>query len=173
MKNTLLLVPFVLLAACGDGKKEAAEQMAIPESAAPSLVVDLRPYDVPFSLDLGDPATLGADSADVKWNEEFGWVEVHAGDRFAVTISEEPADMARLKADLDRDMLQKHSIIEDGPDVLVYRSKFPDADLVFVHFVRAVTVDGRSFLVQDAQGGRFTEADIARMKGSVLVQQPA
>ena len=173
MKHLLLISSFVMLAACGDGKKEAAEQqMAADSTSIARYTVDLASFDVPLQLDLGDLATLGVDSAQVRWNEEFGWLEVRAGEGFAVTIAEEPADLVRLMADLERDMLQKHTVIRESPELLVYRSQFPDEDLVFVHFYRIIRVNDRTFVMQDAPGGRFNEADVARMSASVGAQQP-
>ena len=174
MKHHLIVVLVLGLHACGDGKHEAADQQVPADTTAvASLVVDLAPYDVPFTLDLGDAATLGADSVAVRFNEEFGWLEVRAGEHFALTIAEEPGDLARLKSDLERDMLQKHTVVQETPELLVYRSQFPDEDLTFMHFQRIVTVAGRTFVVQDAQGGRFNEADVTRMAGSIRAQQPA
>jgi len=171
MKQFLPLGILLLMAACGDGKKEAAElQAAADSTTTASTIVELAPFDVPFAMELGDLATLGVDSAEVKWNEEFGWLEVRAGERFAVTITEEPGDMARLKSDLDRSTLQTHEIITGTPDLLVYRSQFPDEDLVFVHFYRIVQAGGRTFVMQDAQGGRFNEADVNRMSNSVRTE---
>ena len=173
MKHLLFLSAFALLTACGDGKKEAAEQQLAADSTTTGYTVDLASFDMPFALELGDLATLGADSAQLRWNEEFGWLEVRAGDGFAVTIAEAPADLVRLKGDLDRDMLQKHTLISETPELVVYRSQFPDEDLVFVHFYRIVQVGDRTFVMQDALGGRFNEAEIARMSASVRLQQPA
>ena len=174
MKQFLPIGVLLLLAACGDGKREAAEQQAAADTTAvTSSITDLSPYDVPFALDLGDVATLGVDSAQVKWNEEFGWLEVRAGDHFAVTISEEPGDLARLRSDLDRSTLQTHEIITETPALLVYRSQFPDEDLVFVHFYQVVQADGRTFVMQDAQGGRFNETDVTRMSGAVRIKPAA
>lgn len=174
MKYAIISAVLIMLVACGDGQPEAADQQPHADTTpAASLVVDLAPHDVPFTLDLGDAATLGSDSVAVRFNEEFGWLEVRAGERFALTIAEEPGDLARLKADLERDMLQKHTVVQETPELLVYRSQFPDEDLTFVHFQRIVTVAGRTFVVQDAQGGRFNEADVTRMAGSIRAQQPA
>lgn len=175
MKHLFLGSAVVLLAACGDGKKEAAEKLAAMNdsiaAAQASRSIDLSAYDTPLLVDLGDPATLGVDSGTVKWNEEFGQLEVSAGERFALAITEEPADLARLKADLDRDMLRKHTILEETPDRLVYRSQFPDEDLVFIHFLRIVQVGDRTFVVRDAEQGRFNEADVVRMVGAVRPQE--
>jgi len=177
MKHLLLGCGMLLFAACGDGKKEAAEKLAaINDSitaATASHVIDLSAYDTPLLVDLGDLTTLGVDSATVKWNEEFGQLEVNAGEHFGLIITEEPADIARLKADLDRDMLRKNTVIEEGPGKLVFRSQFPDADLVFVHFHQVLQANGREFIVRDADQGRFNEADVARMAAAVSAKQPA
>ncbi|MEZ4738271.1 MAG: hypothetical protein R2818_02695 [Flavobacteriales bacterium] len=170
MKYVLSFLVIGFLAACGDGKKEAAEAAEDP-SLASAWTIDLAEHDMPLEIDLGDKSTLGVDSFSVVWNEEFGELRVNAGDRFALAISEEPGDIPRLKADLDRDMLRKHTVIDETPDKVVYRSQFPDEDLVFVHFYRVVQVGDRSFVVQDAPEGRFNEADVQRMVGSVRSKQ--
>lgn len=174
MNHGILVLGLLTLAACGDGKKEAAEQASDVSATAPaSYVVDLAAHDLPLTVDLGDRSTLGADSAEVAWNDEFGWLTVKAGERFAITISEEPGDMARLKADLERDMLQKHTVMEETPELIMYRSQFPDEDLVFIHFYRIIQTGGRTFVVEEASDGRFNEADIKRMVTAVQAKAAA
>ncbi|MBK9146783.1 MAG: hypothetical protein IPM12_03065 [Flavobacteriales bacterium] len=169
MRSLPCLLLAVLLAACGAPPAEDQGAALIPPA---SLALDLSGFDVPFSLELGDAATLGVDSPTVRWNEEFGHLSVQAGDRFSILITEEPGDLARMKADLDRDQLRTNSIVEEQPDRIIWRSAFPDEDIVFVHFYRIVEADGRTFIVQDDDRGRFSEADAARMMGSVRVKQP-
>ena len=171
MKYVLSVMVLGLLVACGDGKKEAAEAAAAGSTAPSSWVVDLAEHDMPLEVDLGEKATLGVDSFSLAWNEEFGELRVNAGDHFAIAISEEPGDIARLKADLDRDMLRKHTLIDETPDKVVYRSQFPDEDLVFIHFYRVVPVGDRTFVVQDAPEGRYNEADVQRMVNSIRPKQ--
>lgn len=158
--------------ACGDGKKEAAEAMTAQQDRPTILSVDLSAQDIPLFVELGDAATLGVDAPQVAWNEEMGRVEVRAGEHFGITIMEDEADLVRLKADLDRDMLQKHTVVEEAADRIVYRSQFPDDALVFVHFYQVVRVQDRSFIVQDDAGGRFNEADVARMARAVRTERP-
>ena len=55
-------------------------------------------------------------------------------------------------------MLQQNSILEESPDKIIYKSQFPDDDLVFIHFQQIVTVGERTFVVRDADQGRFSEA---------------
>jgi hypothetical protein len=82
--------------------------------------------------------------------------------------------MLRLKAQLEADPLQKHTIIQESPELLIYRSTFPDdPSLVFVHFYQVWNVGARSFTAQDLDGPRYNEQDIARMAASLSVKQPA
>ena len=80
-------------------------------------------------------------------------------------------DLDRVKADLARSTLQTHQVLRDSADRLIYRSRFPDEDLVFHHFHRVLVVGGRSFVVQDGPQGRFTEADVLRMEAAVRPKQ--
>lgn len=171
MRATILFSSALLLAACSGG--DAAEATTEQSPTATSLAVDLTGHDIPFSIELGDAATLGVDSPTVRWNEEFGHLSVQAGDRFSILITEEPGDIARMKADLGRDPLRTNSVVEEQPDRLIWRSTFPDEDIVFVHFYRVIQVDGRSFVVQDDDRGRYNEADVTRMANAVRVKQPA
>ncbi len=170
MRNTSLLLAALLFASCGGSN--TSDPAADPAPVATSLAVDLAGHDIPFSIELGDAATLGVDTPTVRWNEEFGHLSVQAGERFSILITEEPGDIGRLKADLSRDPLRTNSIIEEQPDRIVWRSVFPDEDIVFVHFYRIVEADGRTFIVQDDDRGRYSEADVARMIGSVRTKQP-
>lgn len=171
----VLLVMALFVQACGDGKHEAADRMAEADSLAALVAtapIDLTPYDAPLLLTPPPQELLGADTVEVRWNEEFGRIEVRAGDHFGLNIAEEPMDVARLKADLERDMLQRHTVLREEPGLLVYRSQFPDEQLVLIHFMQAHTVGGRTFTVTDAEGGRYNEADIDRMIASLQVKQP-
>lgn len=170
----LFLITAVLLTSCGDGGKGTAEQAAdTTVTTRATYVVDLSEHDVPLKLDLGDRNTLGTDTVVVTWNEDFGRLEVRAGEHFGLNITEEPADLTRWKADLDRDMLQKHTILEEGPDRLVYRSEFPDEAGVFIHFYRFITTAGRTFVITDTDEGRFNETDVQRMLKALVNDKAA
>ncbi|MBK6341589.1 MAG: hypothetical protein IPF41_03095 [Flavobacteriales bacterium] len=169
MRATLSLFLSCLLIACG---QQSADQASTIEQVAPSLAVDLAGHGFPLTVELGDAATLGVDSPTVRWNEDMGQLELHAGERFSILVTEESGDIARLKADLERDQLRTSAIIEEQPDRLIWRSTFPDEDIVFVHFYRVIQVDGRSFVVQDDDRSRFSEADVSRMVAAVRTQQP-
>lgn len=160
----------LLLGACTGGSEQTTGSDQAPPAA--SLAVDLSGHGIPFSIEMGDAATLGVDTPTVVWSEESGQLSIWAGDRFSIIVTEEPGDIARLKADLARDPLRTSTIVEEQPDGLIWRSTFPDEDIVFLHFYRVVEAEGRTFIVQDDDRGRFSEADVRRMAGSVRTKQP-
>lgn len=165
-------IPFVwVLFAFACGGPGATQEQAAPEEGtaltATTTVLDLATYDTPLLVDLGDLATLGVDSPTVKWNEELGQLEVWAGEHFGLLITEEPGDLARLQADLDRDMLRKHTVVEQTPERFVYRSEFPDDAGTYLHFYTTIQVGERSFVVTDMEQHRYNEADVRRMVNAV------
>lgn len=167
-----LLALALLLGSCGDGKADAAKQIAaVNDSIKAASLHDLARYHMPLELTMpvGSPAPV------ISWKEETGELAVSAGEHFNLAITEGPADMARLKGDLERDLLRKNTIVEETPELLVYRSEFPDdTTLVHYHFYRGVTADGRSFTVTDADSGQaFGEADVKAMARAVHAKQPA
>ncbi len=176
MKSILPLLILVLLASCGDGKADAARKLAEAQAQADAEAAAVEPYlleleafDMPLVVSLPEMLTPDVDSTYGRaiWNEEFGHLRVKAGDHFGLTITEDEGDIARLKADLERDMLRKHTVLEESPEHVVYRSQFPNEDLVFIHFYQIIRVDGRSFIVEDMTDGRYNEADVARMAKAV------
>jgi hypothetical protein len=169
MRNLTFFAAAALFAACGTSP---AGEAPTEHPAATNLAVDLAGHGIPLTIEIGDAAILGTDSATVRWNEEFGHLTVQAGDRFSILITEEDGDIARLKADMERDQLRTNSIVEEQPDRIMWRSAFPDEDIVFLHFYRIVQTDGRAFVVQDDDQGRYNEADATRMMNSVRSKQP-
>jgi hypothetical protein len=171
--RALLIILVAALTACGDGKREAAEVLAAMVADSTQLLVGLERFDVPLRLALGERSVLGVDSAQVRWNEEVGWLEVVAGEHCGLVVVEEPGDLSRLKRDLDQDPLQTHAILKDSTDRLVWRSQFPDDALVFLHFCRVVESAGRTFVLRDLPSGRYNEADVQRMLAAVRTVGPA
>lgn len=162
----------LLFTACGDGRADAVKKMAaVEDSIKAASRIDLGAYHLPLAVQL--PAGLPAPS--VLWKDEVGKLEVRSGDHFGLQLFEAPPDMDRIKADLDRDLLKKNTLLEDTPELLIYRSEFPDdTTLVFHHFHRSITVDGRTFQVEDLRGGApFSPEDIRRMAYAVRPAWPS
>jgi hypothetical protein len=177
-KTIIPSLALLSLAACGDGKADAARQLEqareAPAEDAPQFakVLELHGFDMPLSVGLPEVGTpmAGTDSlfAQALWLEEFGHLVVRAGDRFAITIAEEPADVERLKQGMEQDLLRKFTIMEERPGQLIYKAEYPDSpELTFIHFYRVVEADGRTFVVEDMDGGQYNEAEIRFMAAAV------
>lgn len=173
MKATLIpgiLAALLLLSACGDGQADAAKQLAaVADSAKAASVYSLASYGMPLEVVMpgGTPPPV------IQYREETGELSVHAGDHFGLVITEGPADMARLKGDLERDLLRKNTIVQETPELLVFRSEFPDdTTLTFYRFHRSVVFGGRTFSVRDAENGpAWSLEDVQRMIAAVQPQQ--
>lgn len=162
----------LLISSCGDGKADAAKKIAaVADSIKAANTIDLAEHHLPLTVQV----PVGLPAATVLWKDEVGKLSVKAGDHFALEIYEAPPDMDRLKADLDRDLQKENTILEDKPDLLIYRSEFPDdSTLVFFHFHQLIHVGGRSFVVDDADDGNaFTEDDVRHMAKAVRAKEPA
>lgn len=166
MKTALALTCAVLLVACGaPGNSEedsgAAEAGNAPVASA--TTIDLSQFDMPLLVNVPqnghEPKAI--------MNEERGRAEVRAGEHFGLIVTEMEPDFARLKADLDRDMLVKNTITQETPDLIVYTSEFPDGTGTFTHFMQVVRSGARTFVVEDLPDGRFNESDGRAMVAAV------
>jgi hypothetical protein len=178
MKHLYAIMLLAALAACGDGKKEAAQKLAELEReghTAQEYLLDLQAYDLPLAVSLPQVLEADADSTygKARWVEEFGHYRVSAGKRFDLIITEDKGDLARLKAGFERDLLRSFSVVSETPDLIVYRLQYPDEDIVFVHFYQVMRVGEREFVVESAPDGRFNEADIGFMAAAVRPSLPA
>lgn len=162
----------LLISSCGDGKADAAKKIAaVADSIKAANTIDLAEHHLPLTVQV----PVGLPAATVLWKDEVGKLSVKAGDRFDLEIYEAPPDMDRLKADLDRDLLKKNTILEEKPDLLIYRSEFPDdSTLVFHHFHQLIQAGGRSFIVEDGgEGTAYTLEEVKRMAKAVHAKEPA
>ena len=99
-------------------------------------------HGLPLLLTAPDKELTGGADPSIIWKDETGTLAVGAGEHFGLEIREEPADIPRLKATLDRDLLRRNTVVREEPDLLVWRSEFPDdPSLVFIHFYRVLKTD--------------------------------
>ena len=100
-----VVVTALLMSACGDGKSDAAKEMAmVADSVKAASTVDLDQYQMPLLLEVPP----GGPAPSIVWKDVSGKLEIRAGEKFGLTIMEDPGDMQRLKGDLDRDLLKKN-----------------------------------------------------------------
>ncbi|HNI05099.1 MAG TPA: hypothetical protein PL010_10715 [Flavobacteriales bacterium] len=172
MKNTVLLSGMVLFFACSSGPTEEQETRVADTTTVAHI--DLTSYGLPLLLTPPDKQLTAGAEPSIIWKDETGTLTVEAGERFGLEIREEPGDMPRLKATLERDLLRKNTIIRETPELLVWRSEFPDdPDLVSIHFYRILAADGRTFTVQDSDGPAYSEQDVDRMSAAISTRSPA
>lgn len=176
MRIPILIFLGGLLAGCGGGAEQATDAAAPVDSAhmAAPPSIDLAAQGLPLLLTPPDRQFSEGQEPTIVWKDETGTLEVRAGDHFGLMIREEPADLPRLKAALDRDLLKRNTILRETPGLLLYKSEFPDdQSLVFMHFCQVVTAGDRTFIVQDIDGQTFNQQDIERMMAAVSPKPPA
>ena len=175
MKHLMWTPLLLLFATCGGGTGPAAEETTGDSTAAEaSTAIDLASHDLPLLLTAPDKQFTEGQEPSFVWKDETGKLEVKAGAHFGLVITEEPGDIPRLKASLDRDLLRKNSILSETPELLTYRSEFPDdPSLVFLHFYRVVRAGDRTFVVEDLEGQPYNQQDIERMSAAVSPKPPA
>lgn len=176
MEHSITAFALVLLAGCGGTADQATDGTPPTDSAAVAIAppIDLASHGLPLLLTpLAKQFTDGQAPA-IVWKDETGTFEVKAGDHFGLVLTEEPGDIPRLKAALDRDLLRKNTLLRETPELLTYRSEFPDdAGLVFMHFYQVVKAGDRTFVVQDIDGQPYNQQDIERMVAAISPKPPA
>lgn len=176
MKHLIPVMALGLLAACGGGPERTTDSTTQADSTASSTApsIDLASHGLPLLLTPPDKQLTGGLDPTIVWKDETGTLEVLAGDHFGLMIREEPGDIPRLKAALDRDLLKKNTLLRETPELLIYKSEFPDdPSLVFMHFCQVLRAGDRSFVVQDVDGQTFNQQDIERMMAAVSPKPPA
>jgi hypothetical protein len=176
MKISIPVFTVALLAGCGSGTEQAEKGTPAADSSALTTIapIDLAGHGLPLLLTPPDKQLTDGQEPTIVWKDETGTLEARAGDHFGLVITEEPGDIPRLKAALDRDLLRKNTLLRETPDLLTYRSEFPDdPSLVFMHFYQVVRAGDRTFVVQDVEGRPFNQQDLDRMMTAVSPKPPA
>ena len=175
MKHLIPALVLILLTACGDVPPAAEPIAGTDTTDAPvAPAIELSSHDLPLLLVPPDKLLNGGQDPTIVWKDETGTLEVRAGDHFGLMIREEPGDIARLKATLERDPLKNNAVLRETPELLIYRSEFPDdPSLVFMHYCQVVHAGDRTFVVQDVDDGTFNQQDIERMMAAISPKPPA
>lgn len=176
MKHPITILALVVLAGCGGSAEPASDGTPVPDSASTATLapIDLSSHGLPLLLTPLDEQLADGQEPAIIWKDETGTLEITIGDHFGLVITEEPADIPRLKAALDRDLLRKNTPLRETPELLTYRSEFPDdPSLVFMHFYQVVKAGDRSFVIQDLEGKPYNQQDIDRMMAAISPKPPA
>ncbi len=117
--------------------------------------VDLSKANADFALTM--PAPSGATVKD-----DFGDVDVNAGDGFQVVVHSSAKDIKAAKKDItDNTMNKLKKFITDTDDTLVYESEV--AGQSEFHFVCNVKVGEKTYGIEDNKGPRYTNDQIDTM----------
>lgn len=175
MKHWITPLVLSLLLACGQADGPTGDTDRTDSTAAITTnAIDLAAHGLPLLLTPPDKQLTDGQDPTIVWKDETGTLEIRAGDHFGMIIREEPADIPRLKAALERDLLKKSTVLRETPDMMLYRSEFPDdPDLVFMHFYRVVSAGDRTFTLQDVDDKVFNQQDIERMLAAISTKAPA
>jgi hypothetical protein len=139
-QKTLFLFGMVFLFnACGN---KSPDQIAAPEGMCK---VELSKYGKPFSLFVPDTSKNPFSVSE----EGSGALIVKAGSSFAISISEETADLQLKRMDIESDEINKFSAyLVNEPNAILWESAITEPEY---HFVLNAKVAGRDFSFQDVQ----------------------
>ncbi len=167
---TLCTLTFTACQSGGSGGDSSdAEEKQTEETASENanqgeleglVPLDLKPYDLPFTLLIPD-STTGVPKV---VNQSWGSTEIQVGKKYQLEIAL-GGDLNLLKSDLKNDDMYTHEVLEETPTSIVYRSVIAGSGLKPEHhFYSVVTINGEQYEVKDMKsGGPYGERSARRM----------
>ncbi len=164
----LTLSIMVLLAACGGSGEESddAETVMVEDTHPMMERMDLTEYGFPFSIWVPSSERTNTDPSS-EFDDSFMHLKIVAGTNFQMIIRQEPAMLDRLKMTLENDILRTHEYLTDEPQLLVYKSTYPDEELSSVHFYYAFEVNGEPYVAEDVKEVDLDETAVQEMLRSL------
>ncbi len=147
------------LASCKGGKTEEGNVVA-PQGMT---VLDLSKYGKPFAIFV--PDTNSARHEIVQ--QSYGALDIRVGSAFAVSINEQPADIALRKSDVQGDEVNKlKSFVVDEPSAIVWESEITRPEF---HFLMNQKIGNSEYSFEDvhnSEANPFTKDQIQKMYDS-------
>jgi hypothetical protein len=143
MKKTLFIVvsaaSMMFISSCGD-KKAAQEPIVAP---AGMNVLDLSKYGKSFAIFV--PDTIQNKLSVVE--QSYGALEIMAGSKFAISISEQPEDIEAKKKEIKEDEVNKvKSFMVEEPAAIMWESAITESEY---HFIINVKVGNAEYHIND------------------------
>ena len=143
MKKTLFILitaaGSLITSSCGDKK---AEQEPIVAPAGMN-VLDLTKYGKSFAIFV--PDTIQNKLSIVE--QTYGALEIMAGPRFAISISEQPEDIEAKKKEIKEDEVNKiKSFMVEEPTAIMWESAITESEF---HFIINVKVGAAEYHIKD------------------------
>lgn len=173
---SIALLTAFTLQSCGSGSsgEEAAENQ-VDSVALPRILengttmLDLSGYFLPFSLYVPDSTRGYPEVIETGYGETI----VKVGSTYNMIIAE-GGDVAFKKVEIMDDLMYTNTIIEEGPEFILYKSEIKESFLEpEFHFYSVKTINGVTFEFRDNKDeGPFAESIARLMMESVNHLQP-
>jgi hypothetical protein len=140
--TALILSAFTLtFISCGD-KTPKQEPIAAPQGMN---VLNLSKYGKPFAIFVPDTNNAKLEIMEQSW----GALEIKVGNSFAVSISEDEADLNLRKADIKADEINKFkSFMVEEPTTLMWESEITKPEF---HFITIQKIGTTSYTFEDVK----------------------
>lgn len=170
MRTTLALLAVLALNGCGK-KKEGGEAAGKPDPAkageAAKPAEGAKPAAKLAELDVSSAGEaykgwklMAPEGATAK--EQFGALEVKAGDGFQLEVHSGPTDMAARKKEIaSNDVNKLKRYVTEAPDAIVYESEVMSKNEF--HFLATIKVGDAEFSCENSKGPTYTQAQIEAM----------
>ena len=161
MKHILIVILGLILYSCND----LIEDLGIGEKSSETGVntavyQDLSRYGMKIALTWPSD-TLG--DLKVKWNDHFGRVECSAGKHADFFICNDIENsIERKKFDLETGVFSVQ-YIEEGEDLLFYKTTLPDGSAPYYHFHKSIGSGDEVYHFESNPLIEFTEKDVRFM----------
>lgn len=166
MRNLLFLLAFCALFACSESPtkepltSEASEKSSSVLSGMTEL--DLSPYTSFTAMMVPDKSRSGVD-ASVEVDEASGFVHIHAGKKFRITLRQEPTTLEDIKQELAHDLMWNNEVSGSDEHSIIIKKTLPDGSMEQFHFATVLPGVGSNVVLKSDPMGEFTLKDVERM----------
>jgi hypothetical protein len=163
MKKTLFIAvsaaSMMFISSCGD-KKAAQEPIVAP---AGMNVLDLTRYGKSFAIFV--PDTVQNKLSVVE--QSYGALEITAGQRFAISISEQSEDIEAKKKEIKEDEVNKvKSFIVEEPNAIMWESAITEPEFHFIINVKAGNAEYHINDMNSPEAKPFDKESVQKMYDS-------
>lgn len=135
----------------------------------------LQPNDSLFHINQGGydfkiilPKDLMIENAPkIEMNNATGELDIHIGDQFWIIASLEKQEIAKIKAELNEDMLFTSRIVEENDKSILYQRILPDGAEYDFSYKYTGEIDGKPYFFRTSEEGEFKMDHVTKMKQAI------
>lgn len=129
-------------------------------SAMQGNTKDLSEYGLNYTIVLPDDQSTQTDIMANDW----GGIEIMKGENFMLQIAFGEGDIELLKSDLNSDLVYKTEILEESPDLILYKREIPNTEMdPEYHFMYVHREGSDAIEIQNIKAATFNEEMIRKM----------